>query len=174
MEQREGIQLEKNQNTVFQSSIWATVVIILIIGFIFLTHALHIEGYWSGILFLWYFGSQKTDTKKIVEIVMGGLVGLGIALALTKLPVEGTMNLVLTLLIFVTTITLLISEKYPLIFNQATALTLTIFTMYELATPAQINNGIIGFIVGAIYFGSATIIINRITGSSDAPAAQVD
>lgn len=143
-----------------ESMIWAAVIIGFLIGFIVLTHLLHVKGYWGGLLFLWFFGLQGMELSKIPEIVLGGLVGISIAYFVSNNPFEGGAGLALIICTLMIVITLIIKEQFPKFINQSTALTLTIFTFPSLSTSSMIIDGLLGFIVGAVYYGLCTWLLS--------------
>jgi hypothetical protein len=154
--------MENNKMTYKESFTWTFIIIAFLIGFIVLTHLLNIKGYWGGLLFLWFFGLNGMIVNKIPEIVLGGVVGISIAYFISNSPFEGAGGLLVLVAILVIVITLIIREQFPKFINQSTALTLTIFTFPSLSSSSMIIDGLLGFIVGAIYYGICTWLLSLV------------
>jgi hypothetical protein len=146
----------------FKHIIMALVVTVLLIAYIIVCSLVGVKEYWCGFVFLWYFGVNNVDVTKLKEIIIGGLTGIGSAYVLTFTPAYGTMGLLATLVILVLIIALLMSERIPLVVNNATTLMLTVLTLHDLAFPDRIFNGLVGFMAGAVFFGGLIALVGYI------------
>jgi len=130
-------------------------VVAVITIFLVICHFLHITQYWSGFMFVLYWGMiEKVDTKKLPDCIIGGVAGLLAAYSAPMLAgtVGEASGLVFLGIILVIVFCMLMGWLKVAI-NAMTMIFITVGTIPAVAEYTSPLNALAGFAAGVIFFG---------------------
>lgn len=130
-------------------------VVLVVACFIAICHLLGVSEFWSGFLFVMYWGMvEKVDPKRLPHVVLGGVAGILLGYSSVLLAEYlGAIGGYLFFPIILTVIYCQIMGWLPAVVNMMTMIFLTVCTIPVILENTSLIASLQGFFLGVVFFG---------------------
>jgi len=133
----------------------AVIVVVTVVGFIFLAHALHIDPAYAGLLYFWYWAVvAEAKPRAMPSSLLGALLGVGLA-ALLQWAVRShqPIEIIGVLLLIVAAVVVDVMRLLPFAINGCCMLFLTVVSAPLIQGSENFVVVVESILLSAIYFG---------------------
>ena len=151
--------------------ILATIVIVVVVGFILLAGALRIEPAYAGLLFFWYWAAiQDAKPKAMPSSLLGALLGVGTAALLqAAMRSHQPVAIVAVLILIVVAIAADVMRLLPFAINACFMLFLTIASAPLIQSHEDFVVVVESILLSALYFGAIVLLMGWLLARSARP-----
>jgi len=139
----------------------AAIVVVAVVGFILLAHALHLDPAYAGLLYFWYWAViGEAKLRAMPSSLVGALLGVGMAALLQgALLSHQPVAIVGVLLLIVAAVVVDVMRLLPFAINGCCMLFLTIASAPLIQRGENFTIVVEAIVLAAVYFGSIVALL---------------